>query len=70
MKDYNGIEIKEGTLVAFNYSGDVRLGRVKKFNRNGRSVIVQHLQSTTTSKIQRVQSLCAVEPDELLIHLL
>lgn len=70
MKDYNGIEIEVGTLVAFNYSGDVRLGRVKRFVRNNQSVIVQHLQSETTTKVKRVSSLCAVEPEELLIQLL
>lgn len=92
LKDYNKIPIVPGKLVAFNYSGDVRLGKVERFkitkpNKNWQhlgykgdiSIVVRHLtplrnhtsaHAKTESIIKRPESLCVVEPDDLLIHLL
>ena len=83
LKDYNKIPIKEGKLVAFNYSGDVRIGKVSGFTKPTRlrdpGIKVRHLRvvgtfasfkGTQESVIKNAGSLCVIEPDDLLVHLL
>jgi hypothetical protein len=42
MKDYRGSEIEVGAQVAFNWSGEVRLGVVVGFGKKANRVYVSH----------------------------
>ena len=42
MKDYRGAEIEVGAQVAFNWSGDVRLGVVVGFGKKANRVYVSN----------------------------
>lgn len=52
VRDYYGLEITPGRRVAFNYSGQVRLGHVTRLessNRYGRPGVTIHVESAESN---------------------
>lgn len=62
MNDSNNKKIEEGQTVAFNYSGSVIFGKIRRIGKCSRyhrcNIEIDHLDRNQTSKIRNTNSIC------------